>query len=307
MASAVRCDSGHTWEDNASGQDACQQYATLAGICEPSIIIRYPGISSPYLPTAANAPCTCNVVAYNLASGCTWCQTVLTWSSEQAWMQNCSILLGTTYSYTSLPPFLLLSPPVAPPSVLITTSNSAAPTPTVTRLDIPAWATQTVRATETEWNPSRAQDIAEGRETSATNPFGYLTEDAAFSSAFSAVWGTGDYRNYRPNAGVPLGAIVGGVAGGIAGLVLLILLVVCLMRERKRNRLYRPMGRYYEQMGKGGLGTQPAVINHGAVAGAYCWGLWPAYTLLGTLYYTRYGKQYCLPPLKLGVSFKSMI
>ncbi|KIM23834.1 hypothetical protein M408DRAFT_27539 [Serendipita vermifera MAFF 305830] len=71
MASAVRCSRGSAyWERNSNFEDACLQYAHLVGNCDTTfVMLPVTPSSPPYSPTAAGAPCACNLVGYSLMAG----------------------------------------------------------------------------------------------------------------------------------------------------------------------------------------------------------------------------------------------
>lgn len=62
--------------------------------------------SPPYTPGIHTAACACNVVAYSLASACSWCQGTTAqptrWVTQAEWERNCTTL-GQLYLVDRLP------------------------------------------------------------------------------------------------------------------------------------------------------------------------------------------------------------
>lgn len=93
MTSTVFCDyQPANWEINSVGQDACQVYAQLQANCDIAFVIR--GINAdPIIISPEDTVCGCNMVAYNLAAGCRYCQSsqaVGSWLSINEWASHCT-------------------------------------------------------------------------------------------------------------------------------------------------------------------------------------------------------------------------
>jgi len=94
------------WANNANGEIPCQLLSKLGSVCTPGFVA--PGLTTATAPygapsgTSDNA-CFCNVVAYNLAAACTWCQAGLfstDWVTEKVWSAGC---VATAYDPAALP------------------------------------------------------------------------------------------------------------------------------------------------------------------------------------------------------------
>ncbi|KAF8591119.1 hypothetical protein K439DRAFT_1061020 [Ramaria rubella] len=81
------------------GQSPCQIWGNLQAACNPGVSVgkldTSVNIDATYpSPSGANATaCQCNVVAYNLMAGCSWCQPNVystNWVSELQWKSGCS-------------------------------------------------------------------------------------------------------------------------------------------------------------------------------------------------------------------------
>ncbi|KIM27226.1 hypothetical protein M408DRAFT_71532 [Serendipita vermifera MAFF 305830] len=94
--------------------------------------------SSPYLPSITTAACACNVVAYSLASACSWCQDTMGqpthWATQADWEKSCTTM-GQLYLLDGLPRNS------RPPSILI-----------------PHWAYSP--PSSGIWDPAQAQSVA---------------------------------------------------------------------------------------------------------------------------------------------------
>ncbi|KIM27224.1 hypothetical protein M408DRAFT_24701 [Serendipita vermifera MAFF 305830] len=93
-----------TWTLNTIGQDPCVQYAVL--VASYFIVTPMNATSPPYIPSIRTAACACNVVAYSLASACSWCQGTVEqpthWVTQAEWGRNCTTL-GQIYLPDGLP------------------------------------------------------------------------------------------------------------------------------------------------------------------------------------------------------------
>lgn len=102
--------------------------------------------SPPYTPSIRTAACACNVVAYSLASACSWCQGTTEqptrWVTQPEWERNCTTL-GQLYLVDGLPRTS------RPPSVVI-----------------PGWPY--VPPSSGTWNPGQAQVAAITSTTTST-------------------------------------------------------------------------------------------------------------------------------------------
>lgn len=80
--------------------NSCLAYPTLDFTVSP--VAPVPLAYSPHSP---EAPCTCNVIAYNVMAACVYFQdlTAQSWGREENWMKLCTIHLDTSYSYTGIP------------------------------------------------------------------------------------------------------------------------------------------------------------------------------------------------------------
>jgi hypothetical protein len=203
--------------------------------------------SAPYLPVSGNAPCSCNVVAYNLAAACGWCQDAIQptwWATEAQWSGNCTTL-AATYDATGVP------------STVLTAS-----------LTIPAWALTTVNVLDLTWSPSRASLLATPNPTAAggattTGLGGFTDTDTGFPTSFAYTYGGTTYNPYDPYAGLygqavaASGAAVAigvGVTLGMWALSGIIIAVVFFMRQKRRKAWYGPTAAFYSS---GGMGGQP--------------------------------------------------
>ncbi|KIM28111.1 hypothetical protein M408DRAFT_24125 [Serendipita vermifera MAFF 305830] len=228
MSSEVSCDYFPAyWEVNSVGQDACKVYAKLQGKCDRTFAL-HPVLDSTYYPQINT--CACNIVAYNLAAGCMYCQTTplgTSWLSVPAWEANCS---SVGFDATKVPE----------------TINTA-------DIVIPPWALAI--PTETMWVPAQASVIAVGDVNTAPNT---TSASQILSIGISTTSTTRDdvARIVRTAVRVvfPTMAVVG-------GLCLVGILAACLLHRRRQNRRVvwsRPTAEYYmAQKRAGGLLPNP--------------------------------------------------
>lgn len=262
MSSTVVCGySGANWEVNSAGQDACQQYAALVGTCSSTFTIGpVTPDSPPYTPSAATAPCACNIVAYNLQAACGWCQDAIQttwWSTQAEWSANCT-LLSTTYNPTALPASV----------------NTAG-------LTIPLWAQTPLGSGSSTWSPTFASGVAAAaapstgasvpttRATGGINTgFGGITTGFGGATTANTAFGSfttgrydpyAGYGNYVAAAAVNVGLILG-IMAALAVAQWLIVFLVYYCRQKRRRAWYGPMGQHYREMGAGGGGLVAAPL-----------------------------------------------
>ncbi|KAG8827872.1 hypothetical protein FRC19_011573 [Serendipita sp. 401] len=255
MSSSVTC--GYTdalWEVNAANQDACEQYASLVGLCDSSFTVHSARPSStPYTPPLNS--CGCNLLAYNLQAACGWCQNdiqVTWWLTLEQWQGNCT---AGGQSYTNGLPTDITG---------------------FASLTIPSWATLTPRSTS--WSPSQASAFAvaaasasisgSGATVAAGNGgFGWLNSDSYSGRTATSTRGRttnfgssndslNEYRNVVGKIGIYIAVLV-----GIYVLAGLVLLVVYVVRQKRRKAIYGEIARYQRSLRMGNY--YPPANNYG--------------------------------------------
>ena len=154
--SSASCASGWDWADSKNGDSPCTVAAKLLSLCDPSgFTLQAGGFYTPSTSHgAAIQPntCACNLVTYNLLSGCQSCQqsgaTALSWSSYAAACTTCSSTTG-------------ISPGPCGPLSAIGFPNSV--TPGNFNIEVPNWAYY--NSSGGTWSESAAQGAAGGDHT----------------------------------------------------------------------------------------------------------------------------------------------
>ncbi|KZW02800.1 hypothetical protein EXIGLDRAFT_828936 [Exidia glandulosa HHB12029] len=202
----VTCDQ-NKWTFNSAGQSPCTVWSELSAICSVSPFL-VPRLTSPgdkYSPPSGNSndKCHCNVVAFNLASACTICQSGFSTDSllsESQWQAGC-----TTYNDSG-----------------ISQDHPA--------VNVPAWAF--MKENGHVFQSLDAEQLAlsgtinPSATTTSTTPGStslITTAPAGISSSPQTPAQEAQVTSAKHKS--PVGPIVGGVLGGLALLALLVFLV----------------------------------------------------------------------------------